>query len=62
MPIISNLIDAVAIKKLIKVKQNRDGFFQADDSSKKMNEQICFVLPNITMIELFCLFFGRIRG
>ena len=36
----------------LKVRQSRNGFFQADDSSKKRTKVFVF-LPNSTMIELF---------
>ena len=42
-------------KASLKVRQSRNVFFQADDSSKKRTNIFVF-LPNSTMIELFrCL-------
>ena len=46
---------------LIKVRQSRNVFFKLTILPKKERKNSVF-LPNSTMIELFCSFFGRIRG
>ena len=46
----------------LKVRQCRNVFFSSQRFFQKTNEQIRVFLPYSTMIELFRLFFGRIRG
>ena len=48
-------------KFLLKVRQSRNVFFKPMSLPKKEKKNRV-ILPNGTMIELFSLVFGRIRG